>query len=245
MERLSAQAVSPYEMLVASGGTIGRAPRLPQSVLMLLDSLQPDGRNAAGLVDLYLDRACLIPSVGALATLNPDAAACVLLRDGLQHLGPCLVPLGRFKAGATALKIEIEYADGVTQEAEVSWGKVEIVPFRFGQEAHLTVTPSRGVSVGRGRLGEQLTTREGEMIRSGTLGLIVDARGRPLPLPEDEESRRQSVRDWLEQIKAYTVEELDSVMPPPPPEAPAEAPEEAPAEPPVTEEAPPAGKSGF
>ncbi len=240
MEKLSAQAAGPCEMLVASGGAIGRAPRLPQSVLMLLDALQPDGRNPSGLVDLYLDRSCLIPSIGAMATLNPDAAACVLLRDGLMHLGPCLVPLGRFKAGARALQVEIEYADGVTHGAEVRWGQVEIVAFRFGQEAHLTVNPSRGVFVGHGRPGEQLTTREGEMIRSGALGLIIDARGRPLPLPEDEELRRSTVRGWLEQINAYTKEELDGVMPPPP-EPPAEAAEEA-AEEPVAEEAPSDGK---
>lgn len=205
--RVQEEAGQP-EIVVATGGGLARMPRPVQIVLVLLDALALTGENPTGLLDLYLDRSCLLPSVGALALLNPDAAACVLLRDALWHLGPCLIPLGRVKAGSPALSLELEYAGGMRQEVEVRWGDLVLVPFRMGSEAHLTVRPARGVYVGQGRPGERLTTQGGEMVRGGALGLIVDARGRPLLLPEAEEPRQELLRSWLRRCGACTEEEL-------------------------------------
>ncbi|MGC8873076.1 MAG: glutamate mutase L [Chloroflexia bacterium] len=210
-ERLREQLPESYEMVVGSGGGIVRAPRLTQAALLLLDGLQPRGDNPTGFVDLYLDRFCLLPSVGALATVQPDAAACVLLQDGLYHLGPCLIPLGRGREGTVALELEIEFVNGMRRQIEVRWGEVITVPSYWGNEVHLTVQPARGVSVGRGHRGERLTTHDGERIRCGALGLIVDARGRPLALPSDAAIRRKYLRQWFEQFQAYTREEMESL----------------------------------
>lgn len=225
-ERLWEQVPESYEMVVASGGGLARAPRLAQTALMLLDGLQPRADNAIGFVDLYLDRFCLLPSLGALAAVQPDAAACVLLQDGLYHLGPCLVPLGRGKEGAVALRLEIEFVNGMRREVEVRWGEVISLPSYWGNEVHLTIQPARGVSVGPGRRGERLTTYDGDRIRLGVLGLIVDARGRPLQLPSDGELRRKYLRQWFEQFKAYTREEMESLTQEAPPQQPGPSGEE-------------------
>ncbi len=222
MERLREQVAPSFEVIVATGGGLTRTPRLAQAALLLLDVLQPLGETPSGLVDLYLDRSQLLPSVGALATVNPDAAACVLTQDGLFHLGSCIVPLGRPRPGARAVEIELEFADEVKQTTEVAWGQLACVPFRWSEAAHLTIRPARGVRIGQGRPGEPLTTKGGEMIYSGALGLIVDARGRPLSLPEKDDRRIAQLRNWLEQCSAYTPAELDQVLPPPEVEAPTE-----------------------
>ncbi len=215
-DRLSAQGVPGFEILVASGGGVARAPRPAQSLMILLDALQLADESAAGLFSLYLDPYCLIPSVGALATLNPDAAACVLLRDGLALLGTCLVPLGRVREGALALTVELEYPNQMRHETEVRWGDIAIIPFNWGEEAHLTVQPARGVRLGAGRPGAPLSTKDGDMLRGGSLGLIVDARGRPLELPAKDEPRQALLRRWLSQSGAFTAEELESTLPPRP-----------------------------
>jgi hypothetical protein len=220
VEELQEQVPASYEMVVATGGGLARAPRLTQTVLMLLDALQPTGEHSSGLIDLYLDRYRLIPSVGALATLNPDAAACVLMKDALSLLGPCLVPLGRPRKGAPALRLELQFPNEIRQEVEVCWGGVAIVPFQWGEEAHLTVRPARGVRLGLGRSGESQSTKGGDMIRGGSVGLIVDARGRPLGLPAEDERRMALLREWMEQCGAYTADELAGVQPPPPPPPP-------------------------
>jgi len=216
--RLRNEVPITFELALASGGGLARAPRLSQVALMLLDALEPTGENPSGLVDLYLDRFCLVPSCGALATVNPDAAACVLLQDGLFHLGPCLTLLGRGKKGAPAAVLELEFVNGMRRQVEVCWGELTATSFPWGNEAHLTVHPARGASVGLGRSRERLTTRDGERIRGGALGLIVDARGRPLELSSDEEERQRTLRDWLEGFGAYTAEELAGLVPVQPPE---------------------------
>lgn len=232
-ERLRAQGMAGFDILVASGGGVARPPRPEQSLMILLDALQPAGEGTAGLFSFYLDPCCLLPSIGALATVNPDAAACVLLRDGLALLGPCLVPLGRGKKGALALTVELEYPNQMRHETEVRWGDVAVIPFSWGEEAHLTVRPARGVRLGAGRPGAPLSTKDGDMLRGGSLGLIVDARGRPLELPAEDEARQALLRGWLRQSGAFTAEELESTLPPPPAaeESPAAEPEDRPAEP--------------
>lgn len=234
VEKLQEQGSAGYELVVAAGGGLVRAPRPTQAVMMLLDALQPTGETAAGIVELYEDRYGLVPSVGALATLNPDAAACVLLQDALSLVGPCLIPRGRVRPGAIAVKIELQFPNQLRQEIEVPWGQLVIVPFQWGNEAHLVVRPARGVRLGLGRAGELLSTTAGEMIRGGRVGLIVDARGRPLELPADDGARVALLQAWLEQSGAYTETELAGVQPPPPPplaEAPAEPGEPDPAHP--------------
>jgi hypothetical protein len=232
VEKLREQGPVGFEMVVAAGGGLARSPRPSQVVMMLLDTLQPTGESASGIVDLYEDRYGLVPSVGALATLNPDAAACVLLRDALSLLGPCLVPRGRVRKGSVAVMIELQFPNELRQEVEVLWGQVTVVPFQWGNEAHMTVRPARGVRVGLGRPGEPLSTKSGDMIRAGKVGLVVDARGRPLELPADDEARSALVREWLKQSGAYTAAELAEVQPPPPPEeAPAGVIEDEPLEP--------------
>lgn len=213
VEKIQEQAPLSAELIVATGGGVARAPRLAQSLLMVLDALQPSGDDETGIVHLYLDRSCLLPSVGVLSTVNPDAAASVLLQDGLYHLGPCLVPLGSGRTGARALDLVLEFEDGMRQHLEVSWGEVVCVPFRWGAEAHLTVKPARRTRLGLGHSGEMLTTKGGEPLRGGALGLIVDARGRPLVLPEDEQARIEQLQRWLKRCEAYTAEELDGLMP--------------------------------
>jgi len=51
--------------------------------------------------------------------------------------------------------------------------------------------PERKVDVGRGPgKGRKIT------VQGGAVGLVVDVRGRPLQLPDDEEERRNRVRQW-------------------------------------------------
>jgi hypothetical protein len=215
LEKLQQQVQVNCELIVATGGGLARVPRWSQTVQILLDVLQPTGENPAGLVELYVDRSQILPSIGALATVNPDAAACVLLQDGLFHLGSCLVPLGRVKRGAKALDIELEFEGEMRQVVEIHWGQLVCIPFRWGEMAHLTVNPARGVRVGLGQRGERLTTKGGESIMSGALGLIIDARGRPLEIPDEDEERFLWLRDWFERCGGYTEEELASLIPPP------------------------------
>jgi hypothetical protein len=58
------------------------------------------------------------------------------------------------------------------------------------------VQPSGGVRIGSNPAGKQALSNPGE-IRGSALGVIIDARGRPLHLPDDPLTRQQRLWDWL------------------------------------------------
>ena len=45
-------------------------------------------------------------------------------------------------------------------------------------------------------LGAVISVKEGQEVKGGLVGLIVDARGRPLRFPEDQDARLAQVRQW-------------------------------------------------
>jgi hypothetical protein len=79
---------------------------------------------------------------------------------------------------------------------EVPYGALEVVPLATGKRAVVEMRPSSQFDVGLGKKGQGATTE----LDGGVLGIIVDARGRPLSLPADEEKRRAKIRDWMSEL---------------------------------------------
>ena len=67
-----------------------------------------------------------------------------------------------------------------------------------GAEATVQVAPERGFDVGAGP-GKPVE----RTVRGGTVGLILDARGRPLRLPEPPAERRATVTRWVKALSLY------------------------------------------
>jgi hypothetical protein len=115
--------------------------------------------------------------------------------SGLSLLGTVVVPIGRARLGETVLGVKIRYEIGGDLEVEVAAGTLEVLPLPPGQKATLELQPRRGIDIGRG------PGRGGRPIQvvGSTLGLIIDARGRPLLsyLPPDPELRRDRIQQWL------------------------------------------------
>ena len=72
--------------------------------------------------------------------------------------------------------------------------------FRLGAEdtARAVIEPARGFDCGGGA-GKRVE-RE---VRGGTVGVVLDARGRPLALPEDDALRKASVRQSVQALALY------------------------------------------
>ena len=106
-----------------------------------------------------------------------------------------MVSIGRVRTGEIALGVKMNYDSGGEIEVEVAAGTLEILPLPAGQSATLELHPRRGVDIGRG------AGRGGKpyKVHGGAVGLIIDARGRPLvnALPVDSEERLQRMQQWL------------------------------------------------
>ncbi len=178
----------PVDPILISGGGLVHMPRPGQSLLIALDAVQP-----TGISTLLLDVNRAAPALGAVAGLKPLAAASALEAGTLVCLGTVISPVGKARQGEVVLRIRIAYEDGGTLDVEARYGDIEIWPLLPGQKARLELWPARRSDVGLGGPG-----RGGKVeVIGGLIGLVVDARGRPLTLPTDPDERRRTLHGWI------------------------------------------------
>ena len=184
------------DLLIGSGGVLASVPRLIQAALILLDAVQPEA-----LTQLALDRATALPLLGYLGgTHGHQSVGASLERDGLLNLGLCIAPSGVGREGEPAIRVEVAYATRSPVTVEVPFGAIEVVSLAAGERAALKLWPSRDFDVGLGR-GNAATPRA--EVEGGAVGIIIDARGRPLVLPDAGEKRQAKLIQWLQGTRAY------------------------------------------
>ena len=181
------------DMLVGSGGVLSHAPRRQQVMLMMIDAFQPEG-----ITHLAVDSIFMMPQLGVLAQVNPEAATQVFERDCLIHLGTAIAPVGVAKAGETCLSIEVRIAGNPPIVEDVPYGELRLYPLPLGEKASLKLQPSRRFDVGAGN-GQ---TVEVEAM-GGVVGLVVDTRGRPFEVPTDAQQRVAQLTKWQSALDAY------------------------------------------
>jgi hypothetical protein len=80
----------------------------------------------------------------------------------------------------------------------MTYGTLKRIPLKEGEFAQADIKPERGFDLGEGS-GKRVLKK----IEGGVVGLILDARGRPIKLPEDNDERRKKLRDWFTALEAY------------------------------------------
>jgi uncharacterized protein (TIGR01319 family) len=179
------------DLLVASGGVLSHAPRMEQTALMLIDSFEPEG-----FTELAKDSIFMMPHLGVLASVHPEAAMEVFEKDCLVHLGTCVAPGGQGKPGKPCFAWELRGA--IADRGMINFGDMRRIPLAHDAECEMTVTPEKGFDMGAGP-GKPVT----RAVRGGTVGLILDARGRAIEVPAAEAERRATIARWLEALGVY------------------------------------------
>jgi len=181
------------DMLVGSGGVLSHAPRRQQAMLMMIDAFQPEG-----ITHLAVDSIFMMPQLGVLAQVNPEAATHVFERDCLIHLGTVIAPVGVAKVGETCLSIEVGTPNNAPITEDIPYGDLRRYPLPLGEKATLKLQPSRRFDVGAG--SGQVVEAE---VMGGVVGLVVDTRGRPLEIPMDAQQRVSQLTKWQTALDAY------------------------------------------
>ena len=176
-----------FEPILAGGNALDDAPTPGQSLLLLLDAVQP-----TGLTTIILDKNDLLPLLGAAAKRNSILPVQVLESGAFQSLGTVVSVTASAVYGSLVARVRMVYDDGHEAQAEIKYGSIEILPLANGQSAKLTLQPTHGTDVGFG-------PGRGGMVRvsGGAMGVVIDGRGRPLVLPGDPVRRRELVKKWL------------------------------------------------
>lgn len=178
------QPLPPFTMLLVRGQTLTQTPRPGQTILLLLDALQP-----TGIFSVALDKHGVLPALGALSSSQPLAVVQAMEAGILSDLGWVIAPLGKGQAGQSAVKGVLESSEG-RLDLDVEYGRIDTTILGAGQEAQVSLTPDKRLDLGFGPgKGKKLS------VRGGVVGLVIDARGRPLS-PPDSEKREEQIRKW-------------------------------------------------
>ena len=187
------------DMIVGSGGVLSHAPRREQSALMMMDAYQPEGVTL-----LTVDSIFMMPQLGVLSQVHPEAATQVFERDCLIYLGTCIAPVGVGKEGDPCVTVQFQ---GKTEAIPVGQIRVYPLGFQNGVDGdpmtdEITVTPTKNFDLGLGK-GKELR----KIAQGGVAGIIVDTRGRPLQIPADEITRIRKLKEWLRAMNLPVVEQ--------------------------------------
>lgn len=179
----------PVDVALATGGVFANTPTPAHAALILLDALQ-----LHGIASLAQDTARIATMMGMAGVLAPELAGRVAEIDALAlPLGPIVTTSGAAPEGEVAVYATLEYADGRQLAVEAMQGELTRLPLGQGERALFSLQPHSQVDIG---LGPGQPARATEPIEGGALGLIIDARGRPLPLPTDDDQRIARLLEW-------------------------------------------------
>jgi hypothetical protein len=176
-----------FEPILAGGAAITGAATLAQKLLMLLDGLQP-----TGISTLALDKYNLLSMLGASVEVNSLLPVHVIDSGALSYLATVISPICNASYSTSIVRARLIREDGSEMTTEVKMGNLQILPLETRQTARLQLRPLQNadVGLGPGRAGEVEVT-------GSSMGVVIDARGRPLRLPSDVGQRRFLAKKWL------------------------------------------------
>lgn len=188
------------DWICGTGGLLSHAPRRSQSGLILIDSFQPEG-----ITKLSQDSVFMMPHLGVLSTVNQEAAIEVFERDCLVNIGTCVTLTGEIPEKEVVASVSATDSSGEEVNVDVVGGSIYNIPFKECK-SKLRIRLESGIHVFDGSRRSIETVVEG-----GEVGIIIDARGRPIEFPRDTEERTRKISDWNNALQTYpkTVYEVD------------------------------------
>jgi uncharacterized protein (TIGR01319 family) len=185
-------------VIVGTGGLLSHAPRRIQSLLILIDAFQPEG-----VARVFQDSVFMMPHLGVLSTVFPEAAWQIFEKDCLVRLGTVIAPTGETRDGESVMDVRLEMPDGETIEKKMNFGEIAKIGLPSKQEAKAVISPHHGFDIGAGHDKGLEVTVEG-----GVEGIVLDARGRPLKMPEDS---NEALLKWIHSLDLYPADVIDGL----------------------------------
>jgi len=168
---------------------------------ILTDAFQPEG-----ITWLFQDSVFMMPHLGILSTVHPEAAWQIFDKDCLVRLGTVIAPRGVAAEGGEVMKVKLEMPDGSTKDEQVKFGEIVYVKLPEGNEAKVTVHPAKNFDMGLG----PSKMFEGKAM-GGKAGIVLDGRGRPIQLPEDTKKRKETLIKWFKTVELYPADKLAEI----------------------------------
>jgi uncharacterized protein (TIGR01319 family) len=152
------------DVVIGSGGVLSHAPSRMGAALMMLE-----GFGLRGLTQITVDSIFMMPHLGVLASVHPQAADEIFIHDCLVNIAHSVVPVLSKKAKAGDKLCQVHF-EGRSYGC-ITAGEIRNVELCGGSRGNLLLEPSAGVDVGAGP--GKVLERE---IEVGCCGLLLDGR---------------------------------------------------------------------
>lgn len=160
--------VEKLDLVIGSGGVLSHAPQRLEAALMMID-----GFSLWGITELAVDSIFMLPHLGVLSSVHPEAATEILFKDCLVRICHAVTPKYPLKLESGTELVELYFNDEKIGMVKV--GFVELVKLPVGQAGILRAKPvSQSVDCGAG-LGVSVE----KQIVTAEEGLLLDGRNRP------------------------------------------------------------------
>ena len=176
-----------YEPIIASGAVLTQAPTPGQAMLMLLDGIQPKG-----ITTMILDKSHILPLLGLIGEIDPVLPVQLLASSAFENLGTVIVATSDAPAGEVILNVHVEVTSGKNYSVDISQGDLRRLVIPPGSSVILDLEPDPYTYVGFSDRGKGGRLR----VNAGVTGVVIDARGRPIRLPQDDEMRVAKLHQW-------------------------------------------------
>lgn len=193
MKKISQELPFPWEdiqQVVLSGSVLTQPSIAAQSVMTMLDGLQP-----LHSVQVLADTSATVYACGGVFdfwSANDYRVARSVLHQTLQPLGTIISFAGQGRKQKLA-KIRLDTGLSTEQVLEVSDGEIVTIPMA-DQDIGQVAIKSSSRAAAKSNVPNELPVAGGE------IGLIIDGRSRPLELPKQDRERRQILKNWERQL---------------------------------------------
>jgi hypothetical protein len=104
---------------------------------------------------------------------------------------------------------KITLPDGNVESGTLHLGELKLIKLGLGEnglplKAKAELEPQKNIDLGKGK-GHKIVTE----LPGGVTGIVLDGRGRPFVLPEDDKTRVEKLREWMTAMDIYPAEALD------------------------------------
>ncbi len=155
------------DVVIGSGGVLSHAPDRLQAAYMMIE-----GFGLCGVTQLTVDSIFMMPHLGVFASIGPEAAEEIFLKDCLVNVGHSIVPIYPVRGISDPNLVDV-FVDG-KKVAVVTQEKTEVISVDPGRTVKLRCEPRHSkVDIGAGQ-GIPFEKN----ITLGSCGLIVDGRAR-------------------------------------------------------------------
>jgi len=179
--RFSARPKNQKVLVAASGGVISGTPSLARAALLILDILEE-----GDVAQVFFDREFFLPSFGALLARYKQLQA--------VNLGAWFESLGAFVSLGGTPQVSLDWGYSEVQAVELGAEEISLIPAPASQRITLSFNAPPASK-----------EKKSFLISGGSLGILLDARSKPLPLTFGQEASRNKIVAWQKELEKVAI----------------------------------------